>query len=77
MARKTRWNELTGGVIAGAAVIVLGAVILIFGRVGSLHGDTFQLYVATNDRPKLANLRDMFPELWRDDPVLVLAAFGT
>jgi peptide-methionine (S)-S-oxide reductase len=41
----------------------------------TLHPNT--LYVATNDRPKLANLRDMFPELWRDDPVLVLAAFGT
>jgi peptide-methionine (S)-S-oxide reductase len=35
------------------------------------------LYVATNDRPKLANLHDMFPELWRDDPVRVLGAVGT
>jgi peptide-methionine (S)-S-oxide reductase len=28
-------------------------------------------YVVANDLPKLVNLRDMYPELWRDQPVLV------
>jgi peptide-methionine (S)-S-oxide reductase len=40
----------------------------------TLHPNT--LYVASYDRPKLINLHDMFPELWRDDPVLVLGAVG-
>ena len=30
-------------------------------------------YIVYNDLPKLENLKRLFPELWRDDPVLVMA----
>ena len=30
-------------------------------------------YIFINDRPKVAHLRERFPELWRDDPVRVAA----
>ena len=33
-------------------------------------------YVVVNDIRKLNNLRTMFPEMWRNDPALVLARFG-
>ena len=36
-----------------------------------------ELYVAVNDTPKVASLRAMFPDLWRDDPALVTSAAGT
>ena len=34
----------------------------------------YQPYIAINDAPKVANLKTMFPELWRDTPVTVAAA---
>jgi peptide-methionine (S)-S-oxide reductase len=34
----------------------------------------YQPYIAINDLPKVANLKTMFPELWRDPPVTVAAA---
>jgi peptide-methionine (S)-S-oxide reductase len=53
-----------------------------FWRAEDVHQDYATLhpndaYIAANDRPKLGHLRDMFPELWRDDPVLVNGAIGT
>ena len=33
----------------------------------------YQPYIAFNDAPKVENLKKTFPELWRDEPVLVLA----
>lgn len=48
MARALRWKQLSIG-IAVAAAVLLGALgILIFGRVGMLHGKKFTLYVTTN-----------------------------
>ena len=38
----------------------------------TLHPD--QPYIVWNDLPKIANLKAMFPEVWRDKPVLVFAA---
>jgi peptide-methionine (S)-S-oxide reductase len=34
----------------------------------------YQPYIAINDLPKVANLKTMFPELWRDAPVTVAQA---
>ncbi|MEZ5834097.1 MAG: peptide-methionine (S)-S-oxide reductase, partial [Dongiaceae bacterium] len=31
-------------------------------------------YIVINDLPKIANLKRIFPELYRDDPVLVMAS---
>ncbi len=35
-----------------------------------------QPYIVINDAPKVANLKAMFPELWRDEPVTVAKAGG-
>jgi peptide-methionine (S)-S-oxide reductase len=37
----------------------------------TLHPD--QPYIYWNDLPKIANLKQMFPEVWRDEPKLVFA----
>ncbi|HEX6575643.1 MAG TPA: MlaD family protein [Gemmatimonadaceae bacterium] len=51
MARHLEWRELKTGLI-GFAVIFAGALsILLFARVGALHGDTTNLYVTTDDAP--------------------------
>lgn len=49
MASHPRWKELAVGTIAIAVVISVGIAILVFGRVGSLHGKTFRLFVTTDE----------------------------
>jgi phospholipid/cholesterol/gamma-HCH transport system substrate-binding protein len=44
MPRRTRWKELIIGIISLAAVLGVGAAILVFARVGMMHGDAFRLY---------------------------------
>ncbi|HZK77513.1 MAG TPA: MlaD family protein, partial [Gemmatimonadaceae bacterium] len=51
MARTYRWNELKVGLISGAVIIGLAVGILIFARVGALHGDRSQLFVLTDHAP--------------------------
>ena len=34
----------------------------------------YQPYIAFNDAPKVANLKKLFPDVWRDKPVLVAEA---
>jgi hypothetical protein len=48
MARRTRWTELSIGLVATAAIIAASLVILVWGRVGVLHGDKFTLFVLTD-----------------------------
>jgi len=48
MARAARWRELSIGITVAAAVLVAALGILIFGRVGILHGKKFTLYVTTD-----------------------------
>jgi len=48
MAHRTRWKDLTIGLISAVGVILVAALILTFGRVGMLHGDTITLYVTSN-----------------------------
>jgi hypothetical protein len=49
MPRKIHWRELRVGLIAAAAIAVLVTVIMVFARVGALHGDKATLYVVTGD----------------------------
>src|SRR5215467_1281979 len=48
MARAPRWRELLIGITVAAAVLAAALGILIFGRVGILHGKKFTLYVTTD-----------------------------
>jgi hypothetical protein len=48
MARKVRWKDLIVGIVAAAGVLVVAFVILVYGRVGLLHGKKFTLYVLTD-----------------------------
>lgn len=45
MAHRTGWKELHVGILSSIGVIAVAALILIFGRVGRLHGKTFPLYI--------------------------------
>jgi hypothetical protein len=49
MPRQLHWGELTGGIIAVAVIAVLIIVILLFARVGQLHGKKVTLYVVTDE----------------------------
>lgn len=45
MAHRPGWKELHVGILSSVAVILVAVLILTFGRVGTLHGKTFPLYV--------------------------------
>lgn len=49
MPRQLHWRELTGGMIAAAAIAALVAITLLFARVGALHGKKVTLYIVTDD----------------------------
>src|SRR5438477_5363776 len=48
MARRTRWKELSMGILAGGAVVAGALFILVYGRVGILHGRKFTLFITTD-----------------------------
>ncbi len=48
MSRPLTWSQLTKGLIALAVVAAIAAAVLIFARVGALHGDTSTFYMVTN-----------------------------
>jgi phospholipid/cholesterol/gamma-HCH transport system substrate-binding protein len=47
MAKAPHWHDLKIGLLSTAGVIAAALGVLIFGRVGTLHGKTFQIYVTT------------------------------
>jgi len=49
MASHTRWKELTVGLASIAIVVALAFAVLVFGRVGSIHGKKFRLFVTTDE----------------------------
>ena len=49
MPRSTSWKQLTVGLIALAVVTGVGLVVLLFARVGTLHGSTFRLFAVTSE----------------------------
>ena len=48
MARKVSWRDLIIGIIASTGVLIAAFAILVYGRVGLLHGRKFTLYVLTD-----------------------------
>jgi phospholipid/cholesterol/gamma-HCH transport system substrate-binding protein len=48
MAHRPHWKDLTIGIASAIGVIAVAVLILVFGRVGTLHGKTFKVYVATD-----------------------------
>ena len=51
MPRQLHWKELTGGIIAAAVIAALTIAVLLFARVGGLHGKKVTLYVVTGEAP--------------------------
>jgi hypothetical protein len=49
MPHQLHWRELRGGIIAAVAIVALTLVILLFARVGALHGKKVTLYVVTDE----------------------------
>jgi phospholipid/cholesterol/gamma-HCH transport system substrate-binding protein len=43
--RERRWRDLARGVVALVAIVAGALSVLVFARVGALHGDTYTLYV--------------------------------
>ena len=55
MSRNLAWRDLKTGTIAFIAIVGLAMSILLFARVGALHGDTTNIYVLTDDAPGVLN----------------------
>jgi len=51
MPRDHSWSDLKIGLISGAAVVGIAASILLFARVGALHGDRSNLVILTDHAP--------------------------
>ena len=51
MPRTYQWSDLKIGLISAVGVVALAAGILVFARVGALHGDKSQLFVMTDHAP--------------------------
>ena len=49
MSRPQSWRDVTVGLIALAALIGAGTLVLVFARVGALHGRTIRLYAVTHE----------------------------
>src|SRR6476620_3642780 len=48
MPRLLRWRDLVIGLTAAALVITVAVLILVYGRVGTLRGKTFNIYVTAD-----------------------------
>jgi ABC-type transporter Mla subunit MlaD len=53
MARQLHWRELRSGIIAVTVVAAVIVSVLLFARVGALHGKKVTLYVVTAEAPGL------------------------
>lgn len=51
MPRQLHWRELTGGIIAAAVIAAVTLGVLLFARVGDVHGKKVTLYVVTAEAP--------------------------
>ncbi len=51
MSRALAWRDLKVGAISFAVIVALVLSILLFARVGALHGDTTNIYVVADDAP--------------------------
>jgi phospholipid/cholesterol/gamma-HCH transport system substrate-binding protein len=55
MSRNLEWGQLKTGVIGLTVLVALAVSILLFARVGALHGDTTEIYVVTDDANGVLN----------------------
>jgi phospholipid/cholesterol/gamma-HCH transport system substrate-binding protein len=60
MSSRVRWNELRIGLLSLAGIILAVLGILLFARVGALHGDTKQLYVTVDHAPGVLKGTDVW-----------------
>lgn len=60
MARDLQWSDLKIGVLTFAGIVASALSILIFARVGALHGDTTSIYVLTREAPGVLNGTDVW-----------------
>ena len=51
MPHQLHWRDLTGGIIAAAVIAALILAVLVYARVGALHGKKVTLYVVTDEAP--------------------------
>ena len=51
MPHQLHWRELKGGIIAAGVIAALTLVVLVYARVGALHGKKVTLYVVTDEAP--------------------------
>ena len=49
MPHQLHWRELKGGIIAAAVIAALTLIVLVYARVGALHGKKVTLYVVTDE----------------------------
>jgi|GEM_PF-371712 len=49
MPRRASWSELVIGLVGFAALVGVSLCVLVFARVGRLHGSTFRLYALTGE----------------------------
>src|SRR3990170_1504494 len=49
MPRQRNWSDLRGGIISAVAIVVVVLAIVLFARVGALHGKKVTLYVLADD----------------------------
>jgi len=55
MHRVTEWRDLKVGIIAAVTITAIVLFVLLFARVGAMHGDTSSIYVLTDDAPGVLN----------------------
>ena len=60
MASRVRLSELRIGLLSAAGIIVAVLSILLFARVGALHGDTKSLYVTVDHAPGVLKGTDVW-----------------
>jgi hypothetical protein len=51
MPHQLHWRNLKGGIIAAAVIAALTLIVLVYARVGALHGKKVTLYVVTDEAP--------------------------
>lgn len=49
MAHRVQWRELTPGLLAAACTLAIAVLILVFARVGALHGRTDRIYAEIDE----------------------------
>jgi ABC-type transporter Mla subunit MlaD len=62
MTRVVRWRNLIPGLVSVAAVLAIVTGIIFYGRIGALRGDTYPVYVFTNEARGILQNSDVWLE---------------